>query len=100
MDRLKKYLNSHGIDFYLKDIEILDQELINELREYENIMDYKNEIVFLEMNKIIIPCENEPALPAGDIIPPDLTEVADITGDNVKPEREEQTAPVLPCGIL
>jgi len=54
IENMKKYLNDNGIEYYLKDIEILDQELKKEISDYENIMKNQNEIVFLEINKMII----------------------------------------------
>ena len=54
IDSMSKYLNNHNIEYYLKDIEISDKRLISEINEYENIMDSNNEVVFLEINKMIM----------------------------------------------
>lgn len=51
---MSNYLNKEGIDYYLKDLNITDKTLKKELNEYENIMDSNNEVVFLEVNKMII----------------------------------------------
>lgn len=54
IDAMKKYLDSNNISYYLKDIEIIDKNIKKEINEYENIMNSDNEIVFLEVNKMII----------------------------------------------
>jgi len=54
IEYMSKYLRKNNIEFYLKDININDKFLINELTEYERIMDNDNEVVFLEVNKLII----------------------------------------------
>lgn len=54
IESMKNYLNNKGISYYLKDVEITDQNLKKEINEYENIMNSKNEVVFLEINKMII----------------------------------------------
>lgn len=54
IENMSKYLNKNNIEYYLKDIEIKDKNIIKELKEYENLMDSNNEIVFLEINKIIM----------------------------------------------
>ena len=51
---MSKYLKKSNIEFYLRDINIKDKNLVKEINEYESIMDSKNEIVFLELNKLII----------------------------------------------
>lgn len=51
---MSNYLNKNGIDYYLKDLNITDKDLRIAIKEYENIMDYNNEIVFLEANKMIM----------------------------------------------
>lgn len=54
IENMSKYLRKNNIEFFLRDINIEDKILVNEINEYERIMDNKNEIVFLEVNKIII----------------------------------------------
>ena len=54
IDNMSKYLNDNNIEYFIKEIEINDKVLNNTLKEYENIMDSNNEIVFLEINKMII----------------------------------------------
>jgi len=54
IENMSNYLNSKGIDYYLKDLVINNKELKKEINEYENIMDNNNEIVFLEVNKMIM----------------------------------------------
>ncbi len=54
IENMTAYLNSKGIDYYLKEIEIKDIETKKEIKEYENIMDSNNELVFLEINKMIM----------------------------------------------
>lgn len=54
IESMSKYLDSKGIDYYLKDLNISDKTLKKEINEYESIMDNNNEIVFLEVNKMII----------------------------------------------
>lgn len=54
INTMSKYLNDEGIEFYLRDIDIVDSNIKKEIREYENIMDNNNEVVFLEVNKKIM----------------------------------------------
>ena len=54
IEDMSKYLNSNDIDYYVRDIEINDKDISSKIREYENIMDYNNEVVFLEINKMIM----------------------------------------------
>jgi hypothetical protein len=54
IEYMKEYLDSNNISYYLKDIEIENREIKKEISEYENIMN-NNEVVFLEINKMIIP---------------------------------------------
>ena len=54
IDDLSKYLNSNNIDYYIKDIEIKNNDIAKKIKEYENIMDSNNEMVFLEINKMIM----------------------------------------------
>ncbi len=51
---MEKYLNNQGISYYLKDIEINNNALKKEINEYESLMNNENEVVFLEINKMII----------------------------------------------
>ena len=54
IDNMSKYLNKNNIDYYLKDIEINDKEIVSIIKDYENIMNNNSEVVFLEMNKMIM----------------------------------------------
>jgi len=54
IENMKKYLNKKGIEYYLKDIELIDQNIKNTINQYENIMDINNEVIFLELNKKIM----------------------------------------------
>lgn len=54
IESMSKYLNKEGIDYYLKDLSIENKNLKKEIREFESIMDSSNEIVFLEVNKMIM----------------------------------------------
>lgn len=54
IDNMSKYLNNQNIEYYLKDVEITDKEIIKIFKEYESIMDSNNEVVFLEINKMIM----------------------------------------------
>ena len=54
IESMSNYLNKQGIDYYLKDLNISDKNLKKVINEYESIMDNNNEIVFLEVNKMIM----------------------------------------------
>ena len=54
IENMKKYLNKKGIEYYLKDIELIDQNIKNTINQYENIMDINNEVIFIELNKKIM----------------------------------------------
>ena len=54
IQNMEKYLNNQGISYYLKDIEINNNTLKKEINEYESLMNNENEVVFLEINKMII----------------------------------------------
>ena len=54
IESMSNYLNSKGIDYYLKDLDISDKNLKKVINEYESIMNSNNEIVFLEVNKMIM----------------------------------------------
>ena len=54
INTMSKYLDSLGIEYYLKDIEISDKNLISEINNYESIMNNESEVVFLSINKMII----------------------------------------------
>ncbi len=51
---MESYLNKNNISYYIKDIDINDVNLKREIDEYESIMNKENEVVFLELNKMII----------------------------------------------
>ena len=51
---MKNYLMKNNIDYYIKRININDNNLKRKIREYENVMNNENEMVFLELNKLII----------------------------------------------
>lgn len=54
IESMSRYLDSQGIDYYLKDLSIDDKNLKKTITEYENVMSNENEIVFLEINKMIM----------------------------------------------
>lgn len=54
IESMSKYLDSQGIDYYLKDLNIANKDLKKKINEYENIMNTENEVVFLEINKMIM----------------------------------------------
>lgn len=54
IENMSKYLNTHGIDYYLKDISINNKEVKKEIQGYESLMDNESEVVFLEINKMIM----------------------------------------------
>lgn len=54
IENMSKYLNNNNIEYFIKEINISDKNLISEIDEYERIMNSNNEIVFLEMNKLIM----------------------------------------------
>lgn len=53
INNMSKYLNNNNIEYFIKDIEINDKKIIKDIKEYESIMN-NNEIVFLEINKMIM----------------------------------------------
>ena len=53
IENMSKYLNDKDIEYYIKDIEIKDKKIVKDIKEYENLMN-SNEIVFLEINKMIM----------------------------------------------
>ena len=60
IENMSNYLNKNNIEYYIKEIKINNINLKNKIKEYENIMDNENEIVFLELNKMIISeCEEK-----------------------------------------
>lgn len=54
IENMANYLNKNNIDYYIKEINISDKNLKNTIDEYENIMNNNSEIVFLEINKMIM----------------------------------------------
>lgn len=54
IESMSKYLDSQGIDYYLKEITIEDKSLKKKINEYESLMNTDNEVVFLEINKMIM----------------------------------------------
>jgi len=54
IEDMSKYLRDNNIEYYIRDINIEDKVLVKEINEYESIMDSKNEVVFLELNKLIM----------------------------------------------
>lgn len=48
------YLNRNNIEYYIRNIEIKDKNLKNKIKEYESIMNSDSQIVFLEVNKMIM----------------------------------------------
>ena len=60
IDNMASYLNKNNIDYYIKEININDKNLKKKINEYESVMNNENEIVFLEINKMIIDeCEEK-----------------------------------------
>lgn len=54
IENMANYLNKNNIDYYIKEINISDKNLKNTIDEYESIMNNNSEIVFLEINKMIM----------------------------------------------
>ncbi len=54
IENMSNYLNKNNIEYYIRDIEISNKDLKNTIDEYENIMSNDSEIVFLEINKMIM----------------------------------------------
>ena len=54
IENMSNYLNKNNIDYYIKEVNISDKNLKNTIDEYENIMNNNSEIVFLEINKMIM----------------------------------------------
>lgn len=54
IENMSRYLDRQGIDYYLKDLSISNKNLKKTLNEYENVMNNENEVVFLEINKMIM----------------------------------------------
>lgn len=54
IEYMSNYLKNKGIDYYLKDINITDKHIKKQINEYETIMNNENELVFLEVNKMIM----------------------------------------------
>lgn len=48
------YLNRNNIEYYIRNIEIKDKNLKNKIKEYESLMNSDSQIVFLEVNKMIM----------------------------------------------
>jgi len=59
IENMANYLTKNNIDYYLKEININDKNLKHTIDEYENVMNNQNEVVFLELNKMIMnECED------------------------------------------
>ncbi len=54
IENMSNYLNKNNIDYYIREINIDNKDLKNSIDEYEKIMNNDSEIVFLEINKMII----------------------------------------------
>lgn len=54
IENMSNYLNKNNIDYYIKEVNISDKNLKNTINEYESIMNNNSEIVFLELNKMIM----------------------------------------------
>lgn len=54
IENMSNYLNKNNIDYYIKEVNISDKNLKNTINEYESIMNNNSEIVFLEINKMIM----------------------------------------------
>lgn len=48
------YLNRNNVEYYIRNVEIKDKNLKNKIKEYESIMNSDSQIVFLEVNKMIM----------------------------------------------
>ena len=48
------YLNRNNIEYYIRNVEIKDKNLKNKIKDYESIMNSDSQIVFLEVNKMIM----------------------------------------------
>ena len=54
IESMSDYLRNNNIEYYIRDIKIDNKNLKHIISEYENIMDKDNEVVFLEINKMIM----------------------------------------------
>ena len=54
IENMAKYLNNLGIDYYLKEVKVNDNKTKKEMQDYESLMDNESEVVFLEINKMIM----------------------------------------------
>lgn len=54
IESMSNYLNKNNIDYYIRNITISDKNLKKSIDEYENIMSNDSEVVFLEINKMIM----------------------------------------------
>ena len=54
IENMSNYLNKNNIYYYIKEVNISDKNLKNTINEYESIMNNNSEIVFLEINKMIM----------------------------------------------
>lgn len=48
------YLNRNNVEYYIRNVEIKDKNLKSKIKEYESIMNSDSQIVFLEVNKMIM----------------------------------------------
>ena len=51
---MERYLNDNKINYYIKDLEINDMEVINEISSIESLMAEANDSLFIELNKKIL----------------------------------------------
>lgn len=54
IENMSSYLNRNNIDYYIRNININNSNLKKYIDEYENIMNNDSEVVFLEINKMIM----------------------------------------------
>lgn len=48
------YLNRNNVEYYIRNVEIKDKNLKSKIKEYESIMNSDSQIVFIEVNKMIM----------------------------------------------
>ena len=54
IESMSNYLDKLGIEYYLKEISVDNKEIKSKIDDYESLMNSESEIVFLELNKMII----------------------------------------------
>ena len=54
INNMKKYMQEQNINYYIKDLEIHDLKVINEMTNIEELMQKSDNLLFLELNKKIL----------------------------------------------